>query len=66
MKYSISKCVTLKFYRIQNPDYFINNQKPQSIKQHPYLGVVFDQTMSFIQQVNSVTSKATRTLNFIY
>ena len=31
----------------------------QSVKQHPYLGVIFDQTMD-----NSETSKATRTLNF--
>ena len=46
-------------------DYSINNHKLQCVKQHPYLGVVFDQTMSFIPHVNSLTSKATRTLNFI-
>ena len=46
-------------------DYFINNQKLQSVRQHPYLGVALDQTMSFIPHGNSVTSKATRTLNFI-
>ena len=68
MKFNVSKCVTLKCYRIWNPiltDYFINTQKLQGVKQHPYLGIVFDQTMSFISHINSITSKATRTLNFV-
>ena len=54
--------------RDSNPvltDYSINNQKLQSFKQHPYLGAIFDQTMSFNPHVNSVTSKVTRTLNVI-
>ena len=68
MRFNVSKCVTLKCYRIWNPiltDYFINTQKLQSVKQHPYLGIVFDQTMSFIPHINNITSKATRTLNFV-
>ena len=68
MKFNVSKCVTLKCYRIQNrtlSDYFINTQKLQSVEQHPYLGIVFDQTMPFIPHINSITSKATRTLNFV-
>ena len=68
MKFNVSKCVTLKCYRIWNPiqtDYFINTQKLQSVKQHPYLSIVFDQTMSCIPHINSITSKATRTLNFV-
>ena len=44
MKFNVSKCVTLKCYRIRNPiltNYFINTQKLQSVKQHPYLGIVY-------------------------
>ena len=46
-------------------DYFINTQNLQSVEQHPYLGIVFDQTMTFNPHSNSITSKATRTLNFV-
>ena len=72
LKFNIARCVTLKCYRIQNPvltDYSINNHKLQSVEQHSHLGIVFDQVMSLIPHAcmlaNSVTSKATGTLNFI-
>ena len=68
MRFNIAKCVILKCYRIHFPlltDYFINDQKLETVKQHPYLGVIFDQTMSFIPHINKMTSKATKTLNFI-
>ena len=68
VKFNVSKCVTLKCYRIRNPiltECFINTQKLQSVEQHPYLGIVFDQTMSFVPHINSITSEATRTLNFV-
>ena len=67
MRYNVSKCVTvtLKCYRIWNlilTDHFINTQNLQSVKQHPYLGIVFNQKISFIPHINNITSKATRTL----
>jgi len=68
MRFNVLKCVTLKCYRIRNPiltDYFINTQRLQSVKQHPYLGIAFDQTMSFIPHINNMTSRATKTLNFV-
>ena len=34
-------------------------------KQHSYLGITVDQSMSFIPHINNVTCKATKVLNFI-
>ena len=50
MRFNLDKCVTLKCYKSLFPilvDYFINDHKLENVKQHPYLGVTLDQSMSF-------------------
>ena len=68
MRFNLSKCVTLKCYRSLSPiltDYFINDHKLENVKEHTYLGVTIDQSMSFIPHINNITCKATKVLNFI-
>ena len=51
MRFNLSKCVTLKCYRSLSPiltDYFINDHKLENVKEHSYLGIIIDQSMSFI------------------
>ena len=68
MRFNLDKCVTLKCYKSLSPiltNYFINDHKLENVKQHPYLGITLDQSMSFIPHINNITCKATKVLNFI-
>ena len=68
MRFNLSKCVTLKCYRSLSPiltDYLINDHKLENVKEHSYLGITIDQSMSFIPHINNITCKATKVLNFI-
>ena len=48
--FNASKCVVLRCSRLQTTlyyDYYINGTLLQLVSKHPYLGVLFDSTMSF-------------------
>ena len=58
----------IKCYRSLSPiltNYFINDYKLENVKEHTYLGLTIDQSMSFIPHINNITCKATKVLNFI-
>ena len=45
--------------------YTIDDHPITDVTQYPYLGVMFDSTMSFSPHINNIVSKAMRTLNFV-
>ena len=67
MHFNIDKCVvrvTLK----HNPfttEYFLDNQKLSSATKARYLGVIFDNKLTFNQHMDSVCQKANQTLSFL-
>ena len=44
---------------------YINGQSLTRVTQHPYLGVMFDSTMSFSPHISNITCNAMRILNFV-
>ena len=68
MGLNINKCAILTCSKLLLPStsvYTINDQPITRVTQHPYLGVMFDSTMSFSPHINNITCKAMRTLNFV-
>jgi len=68
MKFNVDKCVALKCCRSNSPihaDYYLDAHRLENVQQHTYLGVIFNNTMSFIPHIDSVVLKATKVLNFI-
>ena len=68
MNFNINKCVVLKCYKSASPitaHYYLNNHIPECVKEHSYLGVILDQTMSFSPHINNIVSKACKILNFV-
>ena len=68
MKFNVDKCVALKCCRSNSPihaDYYLDAHRLENVQQHTYLGVIFNNTMSFIPHIDNVVLKATKVLNFI-
>ena len=71
MNFNINnKCVVLKCYKSASPiteHYNLNNHILKCVKEHSYLGVILDQTMSFSPHVSNIVSKASKILrvNFV-
>ena len=67
MKFNVDKCVALKCCRSNSPvhaDYYLDAHRLENVQQHT-MGVIFNNTMSFIPHIDSVVLKATKVLNFI-
>ena len=67
MKLNPAKCVTLNCTRSLSPSvaaYFINNTPLNSVKQHKYLGVMMNKSMSWSGNIQEIINKASKTLNF--
>ena len=68
LKFNISKCTIMRFTRSISPltfNYQLSNIALSSADQHLYLGVLLDRKLSWSPHISRITSKATRTLNFI-
>jgi len=68
MGLNTSKCVILTCSRLLSPSasvYTIDDHSLMRVTEHLYLGILFDSKMSFSPHINSITSKATRMLNFV-
>ena len=68
MNLNIDKCAILTCSRLLSSStsvYTINGQSITRVTQHPYLGVMFDSTMSFSSHISNITCNAMRTLNFV-
>ena len=68
MHFNSQKChaltVTLKTRPIKFA-YNLSGQNLESVKSHPYLGVILDSKLSWTPHINSVVAKASRSLNFL-
>ena len=67
MNFNINKCVVQKCYKSASPitahyHYHLNNHILECVKEHSYLGVILDQTMSFSPHINNIDSKASKIL----
>jgi len=63
-----SKCVVLTCSRLASTslfNYSIGDHLLHCVIQYPYLGILFDSKLSFFPHITNITSKATRTLNFV-
>jgi len=68
MNLNTSKCALLTCSRLVSTchfDYSIGDNLLHRVTQHPYLGILFDSKMSFSPHITNITSKATRTPNFV-
>ena len=68
MKYSINKCVLLRFTRRHLPlinNHTLNNHTIKSSNTYMYLGILLDNSLSWAPHINNITNKATRMLNVI-
>ena len=68
MKLNVEKCVFLRCSRSKTPmltTYSIDNKALELKSQHPYLGVIFHQSMSWSHHIDHLCGKATKSLNFL-
>ena len=68
MKLNVDKCVLLRCTQSLAPvlcTYVLNGYTLVSKTQHPYLGIVFDSTMSWSTHIQMVSNRATKVLNFV-
>ena len=68
MEFNADKCFTIRITNSRHPirvDYKIHYQHLNLLPDSKYLGVSFDQTLSWKTHINNVTAKAYRTLGFL-
>ena len=68
MAFNAQKCVVLQcttLLKTLSYDYFIEDSLLQLVTQHPYLGVLLNNAMSFRNRIENIVTKATRLLNFL-
>ena len=68
MNLNANKSVVLHCTRSQSPnlsDYFMDSKPLPTHEQHQYLGLTIHQSLSWSNHIHNITSKASRTLNFI-
>jgi ribonuclease HI len=71
MRLSHKKSKVVRFTKRQNstkiliPTFMIGNHEIGQLKEHKFLGVVFDEKLSFIQQINSVVKSASKDLGIL-
>ena len=68
MEFHPQKCVVLNFTRKKKPlqcKYMLHGHTLESVKEAKYLGVTFQQDMSFNTHIDNITAKASRTLGFL-
>ena len=68
MNLNVNKSVVLHCTRSQSPhlsDYFMDSKPLLTQEQHQYLGLTIHQSLSWSNHLHNITSKASRTLNFI-
>ena len=68
MKLNVDKCILLRYTQSLAPvkyTYTLSGQALISKSQHPYLGIVFDNTMSWSTHMQRVSNRAMKVLNFV-
>jgi len=68
MNLNVEKCVFLHYSRSKTPmltTYSIDNKALMLKNQHPYLGVIFHQSLSWSHHTDYLYNKATKSLNFL-
>ena len=68
LKFNVSKCKTMCITNkkpIPTANYYLNNTMLEWVQTFKYLGLVIDRKLTWRDQVNHVTSKATKILNLL-
>ena len=68
MKFDVDKCVVMNIGNLKIKSkhaYKINNHIFDTVKHHPYLGVELTDNMKYNNNINTITSKASRVLGFV-
>ena len=68
MSFNVSKCVVMKCCKslsIISFNYSLNGYLLDTKTEHTYLGITFQNMMSWASHINSIGNKASRTLNFL-
>ena len=64
----LAKCAVIRCTRITHPtihNYTLNSQIVEVAEQHSYLGIMLNKSLSWSSHISTISSKATRTLNFL-
>ena len=68
MKFNVDKCVVMNIGNLKiksKHEYKMNNQIFDTVKHHPYLGVELTDNMKYNNNINTITSKASRVFRFV-
>ena len=68
LRFNVMKCTIMHFTRSQSPllsNYKLNGHSLNKSSQHPYLGVLLDNKLSWSTHIRNTATKATKTLNFL-
>ena len=68
MKLNTNKCNQLSITRQRNPketSYELENKTLKKVDHHPYLGVELSSDLKWHKHIEIITSKATKSLNFV-
>ena len=68
MQFNVTKCHTMRISRKKEPvlmDYYIDGQKLSLVKNHPYLGVMLSNYLTWNPHVENIVVKATKSLGFV-
>jgi len=68
LNFNVTKCAVIRCTRIIHPtmhNYTLNSQIIEVAEQHSYLGIMLNKTLSWSSHISAISSKTTRTLNFL-
>jgi len=68
LRFNVSKCSVIRCTRSRTPfshDYILNSHILTLSDQHAYLGVILNKSLSWSPHINSIVTKASKTLNFL-
>ena len=64
MKFNVDKCVVMNIRNLKIKLKY--EYKMSNVKHHPYLGVESTENMKYNYHIDTITSKASRVLGFVY
>ena len=68
MQFNVTNCHTMRISRKKEPvlmDYYIDGQRLSLVKNHPYLGVMLSNYLTWNPHVENIVVKATKSLGFV-